>query len=279
LNFNRIEKVVIKPNLCYYWGFSTGETTDPRIVSAVIDYIRNQMGKDVDITIAEADASAMKTKYSFKVLGYDKLSQARNANLVNLSNGEIVDVKVKVKEKELVLPINNILLKADLIINVPKLKTHNVTGITCTLKNMFGAIAKPKKYSYHSILSHVIVGINKIVRSNISLVDGVIARGVHPKKMGVIIAGDNPLATDSVAAQIMRFNPRKIQHLKIANEEQIGHTSDIELIQDGVTLAEIRNNFPTYNFAIRKFSWKLQLKLLKTYAATVGDVIPPILEQ
>ena len=278
-NLKRIEKVVIKPNLCYYWDFSTGETTDPRIVSTVIDYIRNQIGKDVDILIAEADASAMKTKYSFRVLGYDKLSQAKNVKLVNLSNGDIVNIKVKVREKEFVLPVNNVLLESDLIINVPKLKTHNITGMTCTLKNMFGAISKPRKYSYHNMLSHAIVGMNKIVRSHVSIVDGIVARGLHPKKLGVIIAGDDPLATDFKAAQIMGFNPRKIQHLNIANEEQIGRTNDIELIEDCVTLADIKNAFPQYNFTMHKFLWKLQSKLLKMYAAFVGDVVPPILEQ
>lgn len=281
LDFNfsdKIEKVVIKPNLCYYWDYSTGETTDPRVVSAVIDRVRSQAGKDVSIFVAEADASAMKTKYSFKVLGYEKLSQAKDVKLVNLSDGDIVDVKVKVRDKEFVLPINKFLLKADLTINVPKLKTHNVAGITCALKNIFGAIAKPRKYVYHNMLSHVIVGANKIVRSDISVVDGIIARGSGPKKLGVIVAGDNPVATDFVAAEIMGFNPKEIQYLSVA-EKEIGNGNDIDLIEDYTKLTEIRNHFPSYNYFLHRWSWKLQLKMLKFYAAIVGDVIPPVLEQ
>ncbi|MEM3443165.1 MAG: DUF362 domain-containing protein, partial [Candidatus Bathyarchaeia archaeon] len=93
LNFNFNEKikcVVIKPNLCYYWDYSTGETTDPRTVSAVVDFIRDCLGKDVSIIVAEADASAMKTKYAFKALGYEDLSRTKNVQLVNLSNGNVV---------------------------------------------------------------------------------------------------------------------------------------------------------------------------------------------
>jgi uncharacterized protein (DUF362 family) len=281
LDFNftgRIQNLVIKPNLCYYWNYSTGETTDPRVVSAVIDYVRCKVGKGVSISVVEADASAMKTRYSFRVLGYDKLCQAKNVKLENLSEGNIADVKVTVREKEIVLPINEILLKADLIINVPKLKTHNFVGATCALKNMFGAISKPRKYTYHNMISDVIVGVNKIVKSHITVVDGLIVRGSHPKKLGVILAGDDPLATDFIAAEIMGFNPKKLAYLNLAMKEQIGQIKNIGLVEEDVKLAEIKKNFPGYNHLIHRISWNLQLKLLRSYAAVVGDVLPPILE-
>jgi uncharacterized protein (DUF362 family) len=279
-SFNdNIRNVVIKPNMCYYWDSSTGETTDPRVVSAVIDYIRNKLGKDLNISIAEADASAMKTKYSFKVLEYDKLSQAKKVNLVNLSEGDIANVKVRVKEKELELPINNLLLEADLIVNVPKLKTHNLMGVTCSLKNMFGAISKPRKYSYHSILPYVIAGVNKIVKSHIVVVDCVTVKGSYPKKLGAVMAGDNPVATDFVAAKVMGWNPKSVQYIKMAEQEQVGQTKDITLIEDGIKLAELKNSFPSYNHFLHRFSWSLQLRMLSLYAALVGDVIPPVLEE
>lgn len=278
-NFNQnLRNIVIKPNLCYYWDCSTGETTDPRVVSAVIDHIRCKVGNDVSISIAEADASSMKTKYSFKVLEYDKLSRAKKVNLVNLSEGDITDVKVRVREKEFTLPVNNLLLKADLIINMPKLKTHNLTGVTCSLKNMFGAISKPRKYSYHTMLPYVIVGVNKIVKSHIILVDGITVKGSYPKKLGVIMAGDNPLATDFIAAKIMGWNPKSVQYLRMAEQEQIGQTKDIALIEEGVKLAQIKNSFPSYNHFVHRLSWSLQLRMLRLYVAVVGDVLPPVLE-
>src|SRR3989304_9350791 len=60
--------VVIKPNLCYYWDAYTGQTTDPRVVVGIIDCVRKKCGDDVNIKIAEADASAMRTKHVFKML-------------------------------------------------------------------------------------------------------------------------------------------------------------------------------------------------------------------
>lgn len=276
---SKAQNVVLKPNLCYYWNYSTGETTDPRVVSAVIDYVRHKMGNDVAISVVEADASAMKTKYSFRVLGYDKLCQAKNVKLKNLSEGNIIDVKINVNRKEIVLPINEILLKADLIINIPKLKTHNFVGATCALKNMFGAISKPRKYSYHEIISQVIVAVNKRVKSHITVVDGLIVRGSYPKKLGVILAGDDPLATDFIAAKIMGFNPRRIPYLNLAAKEQIGQVKNIELVEDNVKLQEIKKNFPSYNHFLHSISWNLQLKMLRTYATISGDVLPSFLEK
>jgi uncharacterized protein (DUF362 family) len=282
LNFNfdnKIQNVIIKPNLCYYWDYSTGQTTDGRVVSAVIDYVRRKVGNDVDITVAEADASAMKTKFSFKILGYDKLCQKKEVNLKNLSEGKVVDVKVNVRKKEFVLPINEVLLNADLIINIPKLKTHTFVGITCALKNMFGAISKPRKFSYHKNISEVIVAANKIVKSHIIVVDGLIVSGSHPKKLGVILTSNDPIATDSIAAKIMGFNPRRIPHISLAVEEHIGETKNVELIEENVMLTEIKKNFPNYNHLIHTTSQKLQLKMLRTYTALVGDVLSPFLEE
>jgi len=278
-NFKRsIHDVVIKPNLSYYWNSSTGETTDPRVVCAVIDFVRRKLGNDVDISVVEADASAMKTKYSFRVLGYDKLCQAKNVKLRNLSEGDIVDVKATVEGKEVVLPINQLLLKADLRINIPKLKTHNFIGATCALKNMFGAISKPRKYTYHEMISHVIAAVNKIVKSDIVVVDGLIVRGSYPKKLGVILASDDPIAMDFIAARIMGFNPKRIPYLSLAAKEQSFQAKDVELVEENVRLGEIERNFPSYSHFIHTISWGLQLKMLRAYMAIAGDVLPPILE-
>jgi uncharacterized protein (DUF362 family) len=277
---DKIRKVFIKPNLCYYWDSSTGETTDPRVVSSLIDHIRTQVSSEVRFFIAEADASAMKTKFSFKILGYEKLCRKKKGvELVNLSDGDILQRSVRVRNRVVTIPINKLLSNTDLLINVPKLKTHNVAGITCSLKNMFGAIAKPRKYVYHKILPQVIVAANKLMKSDLVIVDGIVARGSRPKKLGLLMVGDNPLVTDSVAAKVAGFNSNQVQHLTLAAKEELGNTGETDLVEDSIGLAKLAESFPRYNYSLRKLSWKLQLRLLKTYAKVVGDVIPPVLEQ
>jgi len=277
-DFSNINNVVIKPNLCYYWNASTGETTDGRVVCAIIKYIRERIGNDVNITVAEADASAMRTKFAFSILGYDELCQKNSVTLKNLSEGNVIAKTVNVGKAEVTLPFNEVLLNADLIINVPKLKTHNFIGVTCAMKNIFGAISKPRKYTYHNNIVNVIVAANKLVQSDIVVVDGLIVRGSCPKKLGVIMAGDNSLSTDFVAAKAMSFNPKKVPYLNLAAKEKIGETKNINIIEDGIKLAEVKKNFPHYSHRMHAISWGLQLKMLRAYTTVSGDVLPPFLE-
>jgi len=275
---DKINTIIIKPNLCYYWDYSTGETTDPRVVSAVIDWVRQRTKKEGCIFVAEADASAMMTKYVFKMLGYEKLSQQKNVKLFNLSGGEIINKEVVVEEEKIILPINKILLNSDLIINVPKIKYHRTLGFTCALKNMFGAISKPRKYVYHKHLSNIIVGVNKIIKTNIVLADGIIIAGKTPKKIGAIMASDDALVADLVAARIMGYDPSSIAYLKLAMKEKIGNIDNINLVGN-LKLENIRKELPNNNYLLQKLSWKMQLELLKLYSKMSQDVIPPILSE
>ncbi|NIV43552.1 DUF362 domain-containing protein, partial [Candidatus Bathyarchaeota archaeon] len=70
------KKIAIKPNLCYYWKSTTGETTDPHLVEAIIDVLRMKCKAD-EILIVESDATAVKAKYAFKALGYEKLARRK----------------------------------------------------------------------------------------------------------------------------------------------------------------------------------------------------------
>ena len=57
-SFPKAKSIVIKPNMCYYWDYSTGQTTDPNFVAAIISLLREEISPDVEISIVESDASA-----------------------------------------------------------------------------------------------------------------------------------------------------------------------------------------------------------------------------
>lgn len=274
-----LETITIKPNLSYYWDYSTGETTDPLVVSSLIDYFKKKATENIRISVAEADASAMRTKYAFDVLGYKRLCKKKGVQLINLSEGKIVEKEIVVSNRRFMLPMNEALLESDIVVNVPKLKYHRQHGMTCALKNMFGAISKPRKIVYHKDLAHVIVGANKLVKSHLVIVDGIIALGRHPKKLGTILASDNVFAADYIAAKIMGYNPNKIAHIALARKERIGDPTNIKLVTHGASLKNVADNFPNRNYVLQKVSWKLQLSLLKSYARLSGDTIPPVLEE
>jgi len=271
------EFVAVKPNLCYYWDAATGYTTDPRVVAGVIDYVRERCGEDVNIKVVEADASAMRTKYAFPVLGYEKLAKEKNVELFNLSNDILVDKTVHVNKREISFKVPQLLLKSDLFINVPKLKIMRLTKITCAMKNIFGCIGSPRKVVYHPFLNEAIVGINKILRPHLTVVDGLVALGRFPVKLGLIMAGVDQFSVDCIASQIMGYKPSSVEFLKIAMKEKLGNPEGI--VTHGESVAGFNKIFPKANFTSSDYWWGMQFWLLKAYRKIVGDVIPPALEE
>jgi len=269
--------VVIKPNLAYYWDASTGYTTDPKVVSGLVDCLRERYGEDLDIKIAEADASAMRTKYAFPALGYEKLAEEKGVELLNLSNDDLIDKIVHVNGRKMEFKVPQLLLKSDLFVNVPKLKIMRVTKITCAMKNIFGCIGFPRKFIYHPFLNEAIVGINKILHPHLTVVDGLIALGRFPVRFDLIMAGVDPFSVDCIASEIMGYKASNVKFLQIAKKENLGNPSNIVTV--GEDIEEFKRAFPKENFTSSKYWWNIQFWLIKIYRKIVGDVIPPFLEE
>lgn len=221
-----IRKIVIKPNMCYYWDSSTGQTTDPKFVAALIDVIREDVS-DPEISIVESDASAMKCRYAFKFLGYEKLSKDYNAKLVNLSEDEFSLVKQTSGGKSFQFMVPRTIESADLRINVPKIKYMNRSKIkiTCALKNIYGCNPYPKKFKFHSALSETIVALNKAMKFDLVVIDGNIVSAGQPRKLGLIMASTDSVAIDTAAATIAGVNPKSIKYLQLASKEGLGQTT------------------------------------------------------
>jgi uncharacterized protein (DUF362 family) len=261
-SFNKnVRKVVIKPNLCYYWDCSTGQTTEPRFVAELIDLIRQQTSPDVDIAIVESDASAMRCKYVFRMLGFEKLAQEKNVRLVNLSldQSEGVDVFCNGKKYNFLVP--KTIRDADLKINVAHIKyTVDPVKLTCALKNIYGCNPNPKKYKYHSDLGNVIVALNKAMKFDLCLLDNNIASGVQPRKIGLVMASQDPVALDVAAAKIAWLNPSKIPYFAVAEQEGIGKRA---FIPKGEPLDYFRAQYPkpTFKMKMKKRLRKLLVRV------------------
>jgi len=242
----KVEKIVIKPNMCYYWDWSTGQTTDPFFVAALIRLFREEISTDVKISIVESDASAMKCKYAFKYLGYEKLAKDCNVDLVNLSSVEAEKAAVKVADKVFEFMIPKIIREADLCVNVPKMKYMSFTKISAALKNIYGCNPYPKKFEYHSKLDKVIVALNKVMPFDLHVLDGLTVCGSKTLRLGLVMASQDPVAIDAVAAKIMGVNPKSVAHLMLAEKEGLGKTS---FIAKGVDINYFMRRFPRRSFS------------------------------
>lgn len=241
-NFStKIESIVIKPNLCYYWDYTTGQTTSPYFIEALIEVLKKQMSHNITISIVESDASAMRCKYSFKVLGYEKMAARQDVRLVNLTNEAAEPETIIINGKKFTFNTPKIIKNADLRINVPKPKYWPGVKITCALKNIYGCNPYPKKYEYHKHLDEVIVALNKLMKFDLCILDGIIVAGNNPKKIGLVMASTDPVAFDSVVAKIMRINPKSMKYLMLAQKEGLGQTKFTPI---GVPLSLIQKEFP-----------------------------------
>ena len=268
----RIPKnVSIKVNLCYYWNSSTGETTDRRVVSSVIDYIRDRWNEKASISIVESDATAAKMKHAFKMLGYEELAAEKSVRLSNLSEEPSKSVTVSAGSCAFTFKVPQTISKSDIFISIPKPKYH-ITGISCALKNQFGCNPVRKKIVYHPKLDEAIVALNKIMKPDLALVDGIIVRSDRPQRFGLILASTNPLSADFIVAQIMGLNPYKIGHIKLAIQEKIGRVENIVMV--GKNIDYLIKEFPKKSEPAKldRIIEKLKLSIYNSYLKLVGNI-------
>ena len=235
-------RIVIKPNMCYYYDYSTGYTTDPKFVGALIEVIREQIPTEPDISIVETDASAMKCRYAFKMLGYEDLAIKYDVNLVNLSEAEYKIKTVNVGRHSMSFRVPKLIENADLRINATKVKYANPSiKFTCGLKNIYGCNPYFKKYVYHPILSEAMVGIYKAMKFDLTLLDGDVVLGAKTRRIGLVMASEDVVAFDTVAAKIAGINPRSVRYLKLAEREKLGR---MKFVAKGVPWKHFRQAFP-----------------------------------
>ncbi|MBY9001489.1 MAG: DUF362 domain-containing protein [Candidatus Heimdallarchaeota archaeon] len=271
VTFDDDDFVAIKPNLCDYRPPEQGGTTDPKIVEAIITFIRKQSSCKIAIiesnhALATADEEFQRMNYRYLEDKFDKVS------LINLSTDKQHQIEVEgyyFSE----LTVAETLLKMTKYINVAKLKTHTQTRITCILKNQFGLVSRRYKKRYHHSLSEVLLDLVELFPPDISVIDGLYAmEGAGPsdgdvKKTDILLFGDDPFATDVVAAKIMGIKPSSVPVLKLAKRKNI---SDLEY--------EVINDLPNFNFkqvpwysfAVRRFGLKYQKQATKRYNKKKG---------
>ena len=240
------ELVAIKLNLCYFRPYETGATTDPRVLEAVVRYLRNQ-ASGLDIVLVESDATSARVDLLFQWLGFKQLAQRLQIRTLNLSNDKRVkvDLPPSCYLKNLYMP--KTLLEANHIISLAKLKTHGLTKITCSLKNHYGSIPYRGKIKWHPVIHQVIADANVAVKTTFSIVDGIIAmEGVDgpirgtPRIMNLMVSGRDPVAVDSVCARIMGFDPDSVQHIIEADRRGVG-SRGYQVV--GEPIGDIQNKF------------------------------------
>jgi uncharacterized protein (DUF362 family) len=268
------ERIMLKPNLV-----SEGPhfTTKPEVIKA-LSQLMKASGKEVLIGEGSAAAGGFNAKqgevyrtknkeilngmqqYVFDQLGYTELAKSMHVPLINLHSGEMVDVSVPDAFAFDKITLHHSLSDIDLLCSVPMMKTHTLATVTLGMKNLIGLypgiVYGSVRAGVHDDAAKagspgVAFEILDMVRANklgLVVVDGSTAmEGNGPTqgdlvKMGVIVAGTNPLATDMVAAQIMGFKTKEIPTLVLAQKAGMKPTSFEEIKVRGETISTVKRD-------------------------------------
>ena len=245
------KKVLVKPNLLGPFPPERGVTTDPRVISAIVQELKKCRPKEIVV----GDNSGSIHFDPFKIARITGILEASDGCYSNIAR-EIVEVKVESKFIE-ELFISKIVKEADYVINVPKFKTHSLTTITGAIKNMFGIIPGGKKAQLHTLnrsiyeFAELLVDIYQIRVPDLNIMDAIIGmEGIGPTNgkiriINKVISSDNGISLDSVMAAMMRLKPDTIELLQIAKKRNLGKIDISNIIIDGEL--EVISGFKTPN--------------------------------
>jgi len=227
------EKVQIKPNIAGSYKAETGTLTNPFVVEAIVN-LCEEAGAG-EIVVGEGSAVGQDTFLAMEESGWMFLKE-QGIRLLDLNKEEMIKVNVPdgIVFKELY--ISKPILDADVLINVPVLKTHLATVMTCCMKNLKGVLSYTGKKAMHFYgLEEGIVDLNSIVKARLSVVDAILCQeglgpvAGTPLPLGIMMAGTDAVALDTVGAKIMGIESQEVNQLNLAGERGLG-INDLEKI-------------------------------------------------
>ena len=214
--------VAIKPNLVVSCPASDGATTHPEVVKGIILFLDDFGVKN--IKIIESSWLGESTKRAFKYCGYEELSSTFDIPLIDLKK----DSSTAYRYDKYKISVCNEAMNADFLINVPVLKAHSQTRMTCCMKNLKGCIPDADKRKFHLLGIHKpVAALNMLVKTGYCVIDSICGdlsseQGGNPVASNRIIAGRNPLLLDSYCAELIGYQPDEIKYLTYGREYGVG---------------------------------------------------------
>lgn len=211
-------RIGIKPNLVSPSEPSWGATTHPEVVAGIIEYLQEKGFSD--LVMLEGSWVGDKTEDAVKLCGYDRLSRVYDVGFLDMQKDSYETYSCKGMD----LKICHEAKKLDFLINVPVMKGHCQTKITCALKNMKGLIPNAEKRRFHSMglhkpIAHLAVGIPQdfIVVDNICG-DWDFEDGGNPVVMDRIMAAADPVLCDAFVCHLMGYDIEEVPYIRMAAE-------------------------------------------------------------
>jgi uncharacterized protein (DUF362 family) len=275
--------VLVKPNLLRPIESGSGIITDAKVTEAVVRIVEELGAKRIIIGEGAAVGydfpDVRDTVEAFRESGTDRVARECGVELVDLNQDSPVEVEVPDAYVMRRFRVARTALEADVIISVPVLKTHNRTAITCGLKNMKGALpGLEKRMSHRCGLDRAIVDLNRVVAPNFTIVDGTSCmEGTweYPRDkvdLGLVVAGIDPVAVDTVCSQIIGLDPAMVFHLQLAEEKGLGTTDMSRIKIKGSRIEDVSRRFKPFSEAFKKRFGMVNLIERNTCTGCMGEI-------
>ncbi len=254
------QKVLIKPNLLAPRPPETAVTTHPALITAIASAVKKQGALPFIGDSPGGFGVLQRIEQLWEITGMKQAADTSGAILVNFEKSRFKELELPLRKKKIKIPIAACVQEDfDVVINVPKFKTHDLTITTGAIKNMFGVMPGLTKIQFHKVapkkedLSELLVALFTHVIPQLNIMDGIIGmEGEGPGSSGTpiatgfLLAADNALAVDMVQASIMGIPMDRVPVIVSAIKAGLGPKTMAEIDLQGASIEELRP---------KKFSW------------------------
>lgn len=209
-------RIGIKPNLVSPSEASWGATTHPEVVAGIIEYLQEH--GCTQIAILEGSWVGDVTSEAIEVCGYDRLAEKYHVELKDMQKDSYQTYDCAGME----LAICDSAMALDFLINVPVLKGHCQTKITCALKNMKGLIPNREKRHFHALgLHEPIAHLNARLHQDFVVVDHICGDldfedGGNPVVRNCVMASDDPVLVDAYVCSLLHYEVSEVPYIGMA---------------------------------------------------------------
>ncbi len=246
------QKIFLKPNLSHF-EYVPGVVTSPELTFELVSLLRDRAE---EVIVGESDGYNYACSQAFRQTGMEAAVKKAGGTVLNLSEDKVVEVKFQSGSplKKLFLP--KTVLDADAVVDLPLMKTHEFMMYSGAIKNLFGCVPSNRRIYLHPYLPEVFRRLYSLFKPQLTVMDarvGIEGNGPtkgNPVKMGLILTGNDALATDIVATEIMRLNWKDTYLNYIA--KKTGATAE-EINVEGLKIADVAHRFepPTLDLPVK----------------------------
>lgn len=248
------KRVVLKPNLVEYHRDRV-INTDPRVVAAAIELCRSEGASEV--LVAEGPGHCRNVEFLVRASGLGEVLDRCAVPFVDINHDEPVRMLNLGRLTGLeYLYVSRTVAAADVLISMPKLKTHHWAGATLSLKNLFGILPGtcygwPKNELHWRGIDHSIIDIALTRTPELAIVDAIVGMegdgplNGTPKPLGALVMGTDLLAVDATCCRLMGLDPAKLGYLVLGQRHRLGRLDEGHIHQAGEPVAALASPFET----------------------------------